>query len=517
MATPQVDQIKESEYHHFVPQFILRKYSNYARPSPVNGLEKEKLDRKIKKAKQKAQANILDLRTNPGKIEQRRTNKVFGEQDMYRTLNPTDVDRFEIEKMLSALEQRASKVIESIEDDHSNRRPSTQIGRADKDELRRFLFIMLYRNRSLHGKYDRSSEEYNAADRNEMLKYMREKGFSSPKDVWLANLKAFLNVRLGTATERWSSELMANAFPRDAQWFINHFLGTFLSFCTPQNTSDEFVLTENAYSVFEGPSNPEISQHWHVFSPINPRLLVVMRQNNLQPITGLPLELNSEFSILQEEFVARICNLYKDPSGARSCLTDLPVERPQTSYDPLDRGSSLLEGKKLWLKNEDTFIFNFFLLTTQHVQLINSLFLEEAYKTQAIVFRTISAFLRAVEAYLRLDMPGLKVIERLSQKRGVVISAGPFGLNVSQGSPVDQHEGYLKLLETISHDHGNSTKVKYHLRDAEVVEILPPLPQKFLELYLALGAFSLIHTAGCNLAKLDRRQSKQSMDPGSRL
>jgi hypothetical protein len=177
-------------------------------------------------------------------------------------------------------------------------------------------------------------------------------------------------------------------------------------------------------------------------------------------------------------------------------LTDLPVERPQTSYDPLDRGSSLLEGKKPWLKNEDTFIFNFFLLTRQHVQLINSLFLEEAYKTQAIVFRTRSAFLRAVEAYLRLDMPGLKVIERLSQKRGVVISAGPFGLNVSQGSPVDQREGYLKLLETVAHDHGNSTKVKYHLRDAEVVEILPPLPQKFLELYLALGTFSLIYTAG---------------------
>jgi Protein of unknown function (DUF4238) len=420
------------------------------------------LVRKIKKAKQKAQANILDLRTNPGKIEQRRTNKVFGEQDMYRTLNPTDVDRFEIEKMLSALEQRASKVIESIEDDHSNCRPSTLIGRADKDELRRFLFIMLYRNRSLHGKYDRSSEEYNAADRIEMLKYMRDKGFSSPKDVWLANLKAFLNVRLGTATERWSSELMANAFPRDAQWFIEHFLGTFLSFCTPQNTSDEFVLTENAYSVFEGPSNPRISQQWHVFSPINPRLLVVMRQNQLQPITGLPPELNSKFPKLQEELVARICNLYKDPSGARSCLTDLPVEKPQTSYDPIDRGSSLVAGEPSF-KNEDTLTFNFFFLTTKHVQLINSLFLEEAYNTQAIVFRKRSAFLRAVEAYLSLDMPGLKVIARPSQNRGMVISVGPFGLNVSQGSPVDPREGYLKLLETVSHDYRNSTKAKYDL------------------------------------------------------
>jgi Protein of unknown function (DUF4238) len=491
MATPQFGQIKESEYHHFVPQFILRKYSNYARPSPVNGLEKVQLDRKIKKAKQKAQANILDLRTESGKIEQRRTNKIFGKQDMYRTISPTDEDRFEIEKKLSALEQRASKIIESIEDDHSKCRPSTQIGRADKDELRKFLFIMLYRNRILHGKYDRSLEEYDAVDRNEMLNYMKEKGFSSPKDVWLANLKSFLNVRLGPDHERWSSELKANAFPWDAQWFIKHMMGTFLSFCTPQNISDEFVLTENAYSVFEGPINHESWTDWHVFAPVKPTLLIVMRQNVLQPIKGLPAEFTSRFSMLQEEKVAQICNLYKDPSGARSCLVDLPVERPQPSYDPLDRGSSLVPGTKPWFKNKDNFTFKFFGLTSKHVQLINSIFFEEAYKTQAIVFKTKSAFLRAVEAYLRLDIPGFKVIARPSQYRGIVISVGAFGLATSQGTPIDQREVYLKLLETISHNHGNSIKLKYHSRDAEVVEILPPIPQKFLELYLALGRLPL--------------------------
>jgi hypothetical protein len=85
-----------------------------------------------------------------------------------------------------------------------------------------------------------------------------------------------------------------------------------------------------------------------------------------------------------------------------------------------------------------------------------------------------------VEAYLRLDIPGFKVIARPSQYRGIVISVGAFGLAASQGTPIDQREGYLKLLETISHNNGNSIKLKYHSRDAEVVEILPPIPQKFL-------------------------------------
>jgi Protein of unknown function (DUF4238) len=503
MATPKVGQDKESEYHHFVPQFILRKYSNYARPSPTTGLDKKQQERKIKKAKEKARATILDLKTNPGSIEQRKTNNIFGEQDMYRTVDPTDEDRFEIEKKLSALEQRASKIIEKIEDDHSNCRPSTEIGRADKDELRRFLFIMLYRNRSLYGRYDKSSEEYDAADRNEMLKYMKEKRFSSPRHVWLANLKAFLNVRMGPDIKRWSSELMANSFPMDAGLFTKHLLGTFLSFCTPEDIAEEFVLTENAYSIFEGPVDHQGWADWHVFAPVNPRLLIVMRQQDLQPITGVPEELKSQFSIFQEETVARICSLYQDPLRARSCLADLPVGRPQTNYDRFDRGRATLADREPCFRKEDNFTFKFFVLTTKHVQLINSLFLEEAYKTRAVVFKTKSAFLRAVEAYLRLDLTGFKLIERQGHYRGTVISMGPSGLKISRGSPIDERGGFLKLLETVSHNHGSSTKAKYESLDAGAVEILPPIPSKFLELYFALIKLPLIWLGIIPLTQVD--------------
>jgi Protein of unknown function (DUF4238) len=145
MVTTSNVRNKESEYHHLAPQLILRKYSDYIEPFPEPGLEKQQLDRKISKAKAKARASIIDLNTHRVNNEQRRTNNIFGEQDMYISVDTLTSDNFGIKKKLSALEQKAPKIIKRIEEDHSKGLPSTRICQADKDELRRALFIMLYR------------------------------------------------------------------------------------------------------------------------------------------------------------------------------------------------------------------------------------------------------------------------------------------------------------------------------------------------------------------------------------
>jgi hypothetical protein len=114
---------RESKYHRFVPQFILEKYSDYIKPFPEHGLEKKVLDRKISKTKAKPRASIIDLKIHRVNIEQRRTNYIFGEQDMYISVDTLTSDKFEIEKKLSALEQNASKIIDRIEEDHSKGLP----------------------------------------------------------------------------------------------------------------------------------------------------------------------------------------------------------------------------------------------------------------------------------------------------------------------------------------------------------------------------------------------------------
>jgi hypothetical protein len=48
-------------------------------------------------------------------------------------------------------------------------------------------------------------------------------------------------------------------------------------------------------------------------------------------------------------------------------------------------------------------------LRTEDAQLINSIFFEEAVGTRAIVFKTNLALQRAIEGYLKLDVPGFKI------------------------------------------------------------------------------------------------------------
>jgi Protein of unknown function (DUF4238) len=476
----------DTEYHHFIPQFILRKYTDYARPEPEAGFNKREAEKQVSKVKSKARASVLDLKSNPGRIERSRTTTIFGEQDMYRDADATATDKFEIEKKLSALEQRVSRIIERIENEHACGQSSTQICRTDKDELRRFLFIMLYRNRKLHRRFNTAAEEYKSIDWRELRKYMQEKGFTSTKVVWLENIRTFLDVRLGPDVDRWTKEVMKNAFPQDARWFVKHLNGTFLSFCTPGDRTDEFILTENAYGVFEGPSNSFEWTDWHVFAPINPRLLIVMPHDVLHPFEGIPADISTEMSESFARAVEKICNEYEDPTMARSCLADLPVKRPQPSY-PRFRRVSATHPSQHRLRETDTFTFEFFKLESHHVQLINSIFLEQAIDTRAIVFKSENGLRRALEAYLGCSTPGFKVVTKQEELKSIVLCPTPDGVNISQGLHDDGREAYLRLLETAAGKVGSTVEAKYEMRNARLVELLPPFPRRFHDLYCALG------------------------------
>jgi hypothetical protein len=263
-----------------------------------------------------------------------------------------------------------------------------------------------------------------------------------------------------------------------------------VSFCTPLDVSDEFILIENAYGVFEGPSNYQGWTNWHVFAPINPRLLVVMRQNILESYAGLLEEIGTILTFLQEQKVEQVCALYEDSLGARSCLEHLPLESAETSYETVQNAGAIKADATCCLRDTDVFTFKVSILRTEDVQLINSVFLEEAVGTRAIVFKTNLALQRAVEGYLKLDVPGFKIVEQVPQYRGTLVFLGPDGPRINQGHQVVNREEYLKFLETVAQDLGSSAKAKYEIRNAKVVEILPPLPLNFLNLYSALGKLS---------------------------
>ncbi len=112
---------------------------------------------------------------------------------------------------------------------------------------------MHYRNRTAAGRYKKSAEDYDENDRGAMLAYMKAKAFAKPQDVWFSKYRAFLNVDLSKEPLEWKEEIGRRAYTFNAQWFFKNMQGSFLALCTVQDDADEFVLTENAYSVFQGP------------------------------------------------------------------------------------------------------------------------------------------------------------------------------------------------------------------------------------------------------------------------
>lgn len=69
--------------------------------------------------------------------------------------------------------------------------------------------------------------------------------------------------------------LHAQIYPEDAFMFELHLLHRYMSFCQLQNIGEEFLLTENAFGIFEDPStvhNEVISIYteYHNFAPISP-------------------------------------------------------------------------------------------------------------------------------------------------------------------------------------------------------------------------------------------------------
>ena len=283
----------------------------------------------------------------------------------------------------------------------------TRIARPQKDLLRKFIFIMAYRNRTFHERFGGGEDDYDSNDRPEFIKYMHGKGFKVPKQVWLQNIRAFIDVDLELEEGSWLKWLKKHAYPMDATWFWKNMTMSYLCFCTPEDAEEEFVLTQNAYGVFEGPCSYQAWTDWHSFTPLNHRLIILMRSQFVGANPNLPAWLADGFAAFQHAAVARITSLYEDPAAARSWLEDLPVQRAATSY-PMLRVSSGSGSAAYRFSSEDVFTFRFFRIPSGFVQRINSIFFEQAVLTDSIVYKSSNALRKALEFYLELEQEGFK-------------------------------------------------------------------------------------------------------------
>ncbi|KAM0413053.1 hypothetical protein ACHAPD_008125 [Fusarium lateritium] len=205
----------------------------------------------------------------------------------------------------------------------------------------------------------------------------------------------------------WKKILKSSTYPSIAHHFEEHITEFWMSFCTPSNTNEEFILTDTAYSIYEGPTDDyqdvktgewlRMGPRFHMFAPISPRLMIVLRSKHLpEPLEDSNPELKAHRAMWRQLEVDFIYG-----AGKTSILEDLPVHKALNNYSELVDGRwGMRAGWDQQLRQSDTFQFPFFTISTQHGRIINGLLLDHAFKGSTIIFNRKRPFLDLLEWFL---------------------------------------------------------------------------------------------------------------------
>lgn len=348
--------------------------------------------------------------------------KTFGIVDMYKdSADSTDVYR--VEKAFSKLENDAACVLRILDDAEKRSRSSVELVRSQLNTLRKFLFLIHYRNgvharQYIDGRFDSVSAAM-------VERYRSEHGLADARAVWLRNVALLLE------DEHWEAptdeRLMWTTRTDYKHEAWNMQLGLYRA---PPGA--EFVLTENGLGLAEGATSPLSSvidsllpganQAPSYFTmtqsfPVTPKLVVILRSTLL---TQEALMIQNGTS--PEEAKRRI---YGDLGFSHtSYFNDLPRTAAKTTYIPRlpadstdfvknpsemtaeDRRKQedfdkrgLLNGLPLHSRLRDRFVFAIDNLTQDQAGRVNTLLLTHCKET--IAFLTPTGLLKAIDAFER--------------------------------------------------------------------------------------------------------------------
>lgn len=338
--------------------------------------------------------------------------RTFGQPDMYKD-DSTFLwkDQMRIETKLGKIESEASKVIKKVIDAHEAGHDEVSLSRLEKDILRKFQFVMKYRSPTFFERFNhQTADEYNAKDRTAFLEHMQENHFKRPLDVWLHDLIAIIDMPMDPAGE-WTMELVNRIFPGDARWLLFNTQFMYLAFVTPSDESEEFILTENAFSIYEGPTSFSVDRRtgekilstyteFHILNVISPKFAMVLRSYLL------PESFEDKNEHIRKQRKANYdmhAAMHNHPEHVRSLLEDLPITKARKSYTVVrNERINLINGANRVLSATDKFTFSFFRLESRHIQMMNAVMLDQAQKITTIVFKSESALRKAIEFYLSM-------------------------------------------------------------------------------------------------------------------
>ncbi|ESA43027.1 hypothetical protein GE21DRAFT_6437 [Neurospora crassa] len=404
IATPAAPN---GQYQHFVPQFLLKNFAHrvpkvFKRPK---GTPKPKYEKGMYPGD--LVLNSLDLTQDPAVITEKPVSRIFGQINMYDDFTKPTGEQRRVEKLLSKLEAQAALIFTKIKKAYAVKEGGVVITRDERNLIRKFLCLMKYRSRGFYTRFcpDRP-DAYSENDQEAFRKYMNEyPQFKTPMQVWLHNIETIINLDMGSES-KWVDELFEKMSRGDAIWFAGHFQDFYMALCVPSEAKNEFILTDNSYSIYEGPSeygpngksNKEeclASLELHTFAPVSPKILIVLRSALLpEPHEDRNPEIKENREFRRSIFMGRF-------GSSNGMLADLPVHKAGNSYSTIVDGRVVFrEGYDGRTTKHDKFRFPFFPIGSQHVNTINSIFLINCVHCTSIVFDSKQAFARTLEWYL---------------------------------------------------------------------------------------------------------------------
>ncbi|KAL7958320.1 hypothetical protein V8C34DRAFT_283028 [Trichoderma compactum] len=459
-----------TEYQHFIPQFILKNYS-YPFQCPKaehKGRKKCKCKHQKDKFPGDLVVNCVDLTPPRFRLETYPRKRIFGAPNMYRDpVRTTSDEQRRIETMFGKMESQASTIFRRIVKNHEAGDAAVTLTRIERDLLRKFLFLLKYRGSGFHQRfYHDKPEDYCSNDRELLLEYMQEHHFSTPRDVWYHNLETIMNLEMDPE-RKWVRQLPRKMFSDDAHWFIMHCEMYYMAICTPLEVTAEFILTDNCYNVFEGPSTFSrdaagkvaggYHAGYHEFAPISPRLIIVLRCLALpNPEEDYDLEISQARNDALWSSFQRVYG-----PDTKSMLEDLPIKKCRNNYSEIVNGEvHAVAGYDGKFRSTDKFHFTYHPIENGHVNTINNIFLDNACGFNTIAYRNQETIKQILESYVSGPCDSHKIVG---------------------GDDPDSRYSFLRGLETLAKDLGSQKPLVWRTMKMFPTFSAPPSMDKQLE------------------------------------
>ncbi|KAF8991178.1 hypothetical protein BDQ17DRAFT_1371075 [Cyathus striatus] len=406
-------QVQGDQYHHFIPQFLLRRfriitYTNRSCifvPRPKSdkstSLLKAKQKRRITATKEgsipvKSQT-ILYYDLSTGILETRSLSRAYGETNLYRDLrNVSNLNH--IEEKFSRIECQASLIVNHLHGAIASSGKVCYLSRHDHRIFRKFLFLMQHR-----GDYRWLTcwKEDHSPLRDWVAKRKLEKGLQDDIELWKDCILYYIDkphqqlVAEGDKTVkqlggREKMEIMKRTRVDPCiNWLavyyttiaIDYFMGIWES-----AEGTEFVLGHNSFGKPEGftPDGDRI----HLIYVLSPRLVVILRSTSF----AFP-DQHTKLSSIHGTLI----NIPMKPAAVRFSSFIPSIYSPEGLLEAFEK-YRLSDAA-----SEDMYTFTITKLTKSQTQAVNEVVLYNVRDTGSATFSFSGFMLDTLRAYIVSD------------------------------------------------------------------------------------------------------------------